>query len=100
MNKKGSFRKTIIEGHPDWITGSGWIWERYQEAFMYNIENNFTYHPPKGIQAKRYEELRGYFKDLAMAVLVACPESRERSLALTKLEEAVMWANAAIARNE
>jgi len=29
-----------------------------------------------------------------------CPDSRERSLALTKLEEAVSWANAAIARNE
>ena len=29
-----------------------------------------------------------------------CPDSRELSVALTKLEEAVMWANAAIARNE
>ena len=27
-----------------------------------------------------------------------CPESREASLAITKLEEAIMWANAAIAR--
>lgn len=29
-----------------------------------------------------------------------CPESRERSLAFTKIDEAVMWANASIARNE
>jgi hypothetical protein len=29
-----------------------------------------------------------------------CPGSRELSLAITKLEEAVFWANAAIARNE
>lgn len=29
-----------------------------------------------------------------------CPSSRERSLAMTKLEEAVMWANSAIARNK
>jgi len=28
------------------------------------------------------------------------PESREQSLAITALEEAVMWANAAIARRE
>jgi hypothetical protein len=28
-----------------------------------------------------------------------CPESREKSLAITNLEQAVMWANAAIARN-
>lgn len=29
-----------------------------------------------------------------------CPDSREKSVALTKIEEAAMWANAAIARNE
>jgi hypothetical protein len=28
-----------------------------------------------------------------------CPDSREKSLAMTNLEQAVMWANAAIARN-
>lgn len=28
-----------------------------------------------------------------------CPESREKSLAVTNLEESVMWANASIARN-
>lgn len=28
------------------------------------------------------------------------PTSREQELALTKLEEAIMWANASIARNE
>ena len=29
-----------------------------------------------------------------------CPESREKSLAVTKLEEVVFWSNAAIAREE
>ena len=29
-----------------------------------------------------------------------CPESREKSLAMTKIEEATMWANASIARRE
>lgn len=28
-----------------------------------------------------------------------CPDSRELSLAITKLEEAIMWANASIARS-
>ncbi len=37
---------------------------------------------------------------LAQYVLALTPESREQSLAVTKLEEAMMWANAAIARNE
>ena len=66
----------------------------------YNIENNFQYHAPKGSQQTRYEELRQYAKELAKRIIALCPDSREKSLALTKLEESVMWANASIARNE
>ena len=65
-----------------------------------DIEKRFTYHAPKGDQPIKYEAMRTAFKDLAYLVEHYCPDSRERSLALTKLEEAVMWANAAIARNE
>jgi len=64
------------------------------------IHKRFTYHPPKGDQARRYQEIRDEAKDLAGKIGVYCPESREKSLAITKLEEAVMWANASIARNE
>lgn len=64
------------------------------------IGNNFTYHSPKGDQAERYERLRDDAKQLAYLIKELCPDSRERSLAFTKLEEAVMWANASIARNE
>jgi hypothetical protein len=65
-----------------------------------DLENRFTYHPPKNNQAARYETLRSQAKELAYAIDGACPDSREKSLALTHLEEAVMWANASIARNE
>lgn len=64
------------------------------------IEKVFTYHPPKEGQAERYVALRGKAKELAELVDAECPNSREKSLALTKLEEVIMWANAAIARNE
>lgn len=64
------------------------------------IENRFTYHSPKGDQNQRYESLRGTAKVLAELIESYCPESREKSLAFTKLEEAIMWANASIARNE
>jgi hypothetical protein len=64
------------------------------------MEHNFTYHKPKEDQADRYHLLRTTVRRAADDVLHCCPDSRERSLALTKLEEAVMWANAAIARNE
>jgi hypothetical protein len=64
------------------------------------IESDFTYHPPKGDQTARYEHLRDTAKALAYHIVEMTPESREQSLALTNLEQAVMWANAAIARNE
>jgi len=64
------------------------------------IEAAFTYHAPKPGQPEKYQEIRAKAKDLAHLIDGHCPPSRELSLALTKLEEAVMWANAAIARNE
>lgn len=64
------------------------------------IEKRFTYHAPKPGQAERYVVLRDCAGEFAELLNAECPESREKSLALTKIEEAVMWANAAIARNE
>ena len=64
-----------------------------------DLEKRFTYHPPKGEQPALYEKIRFNGRNLAEMIDEECPDSREKSLALTKLEEAVMWANAAIARN-
>lgn len=64
------------------------------------IENSFTYHAPKGDQAKRYETMREMAKRFAIFIVANTPESREQSLAITKLDEVVMWANASVARNE
>ncbi|TCZ79910.1 hypothetical protein E0485_03315 [Paenibacillus albiflavus] len=64
------------------------------------IENNFSYHPPKNDQADRYEQIRNATKQLAYLLDSQCPDSREKSLAMTNLEQAVFWANASIARNE
>lgn len=65
-----------------------------------DIEKNFTYHPPKDDQTARYISIRNMAHDFAKLLDQFCPDSREKSLAFTKLEECVMWANAAIARNE
>ena len=64
------------------------------------IDNAFTYHPPKGDQAERYELLRSAGRSFAALILGYTPRSREQALALTKLEEAIMWSNAAISRSE
>jgi len=65
-----------------------------------DLDNIFTYHAPKEDQPQRYEALRKGGKYLAEMILQNCPNSRERAIAVTKLREAIMWANASIACNE
>jgi hypothetical protein len=64
------------------------------------INNNFTHHTPNASQIVKYQEIRAKAKELAELLNEFCPDSREKSLAITNLEQAVMWANASIARNE
>ena len=61
---------------------------------------DFSYHVPRIDQTGRYREIRDRAGLFAVFLFENCPRSRELSLAITKLEEAVFWANAAIARNE
>ena len=67
---------------------------------MQDLEKRFTYHAPKPDQPEKYTAIRAKAKELAEMIVELVPESREQSLALTNLEQAVMWANAGIARNE
>jgi len=64
------------------------------------IEKRFSYHAPVTGQEAKYERLRNEAKSLAFLIIALTRESREQSLALTHLEEAIMQANAAIARRE
>lgn len=63
------------------------------------LENNFKYHAPKEGQPEIYMKIREKAKELAYLIDELVPNSREKSLAMTKLEESVMWANAGVARN-
>lgn len=64
------------------------------------LEKRFVYHAPKGEQPEKYEKIRATAKEFAELLNSLCPDSREKSLAITELEMSVFWANAAIARNE
>ena len=66
---------------------------------MLNLDNIYKYHAPKEGQATKYEAIRAKAKELAELIETECPDSRERSVAFTNLETAVMWANSAIARS-
>ena len=69
-------------------------------ARMADLDVRFAYHPPKPDQPGRWQLICDMAKGFAKLLITACPESRELSLALTALEEAVFWANASIARRE
>ena len=61
------------------------------------IERDFTNHRPDENTQATMESLRAKIKAVA-SVLYALPESRERSLAITNLEQTTMWSMAALAR--
>ena len=64
------------------------------------LDTRFTYHAPKAGQSEKYTKIRDKAAELATLINELCPESREKSLSVTKLEEVSMWANASIARRE
>lgn len=63
-----------------------------------DILNRFVYHKPKENDAMKFVTIRQQAKQFADIINGVVPEGREKSLAITKLEEVVMWANAGIAR--
>lgn len=71
-----------------------------KQELIDRLARDFSYHKPVGTQNDRYVEIRARARLLAEFICEYTPASREQSLAVTKLEEAVFWANAAIARNE
>jgi hypothetical protein len=65
-----------------------------------DVDSLFSYHKPKGDQQERYDRMTVAAKAYASAILDNCPSTPERTLAIRKLQEARMWANASIALNE
>lgn len=66
-----------------------------------DLAQRFDYHPPSDDSIRHaHEEVRYALLTVARVINELCPDGREKSLAITKLEEAMMWANAAIARKQ
>jgi len=63
------------------------------------LENRFRHHPPATEQRVRdHNSVRGACLMLSQQLDALLPPGREKSLALTNLEQVMFWANAAIAR--
>jgi len=62
-----------------------------------DLDNFFTYHAPTAEQKDSYEVIRYAAKILATTIRDNCPVNADTSMAIRKVREAVMTANAAIA---
>lgn len=64
------------------------------------LNSRFDHHPPKAKSTvEDHQAVRNDLKMVAVSLDALLPEGREKALALTKLEEAMFWANASIARH-
>lgn len=61
---------------------------------------SFQYIKPTDDQMKLMQEFRDRFETLANEIKEHVPESRGKSLAMTKLEESAFWLNKGITNND
>lgn len=63
------------------------------------LKNRFEYHAPDATKIIIHTSIREECFELANLLNALLPEGREKSLAITKLEEVMYWGNASIARS-
>jgi len=69
-----------------------------EKVYNDDINKRFDHHAPDEFKIQKHQIARQCAKELAQTFVELVPDGREKALALTKLEEALFWANAAIAR--
>ena len=62
-----------------------------------DIEDIFTYHSPTPDQLPKYEAIRNQAKVMALTIMENTPSGPDQTVAIRKLREATMTANACIA---
>lgn len=68
-----------------------------RELNQETLASLFTFHPPTGDQPERYIAIRAAADVFARVIIKNCPGCADRTVAIRKLREVVMTANASIA---
>jgi hypothetical protein len=91
----------LAEDTKDCTQQSSQIKKLYKEYYMdiNDLNNRFTFHSANPVSAALYEEIRGKAREYALWLNSVLPEGRDKSLAITHLEEVVFWSNASVARD-
>lgn len=64
-----------------------------------DLRNRFDYHPPRDEETRqKHEMVRGKCLELAEFIDSLGPDGREKSTAITNLEQVMFWGNALVAR--
>lgn len=64
------------------------------------LRHRFAYHKPDAARGEEHSKIRNEIGDLAEWLDARLPPGREKALVITHLEEAMFWANAAVARQQ
>ena len=64
------------------------------------IDKPYAYHKPSATGLNKINELRLLFSEVERVINANCPTSRQKSIAITKNEEAAMWAIKAVVFND
>lgn len=84
-----------IEQQTDRVIRQELIEEQAGEVAVW--ANKMGYHKATEVTVPLHRELRQDFIHVAEMVIRKVPQGRERALALTHLQEALMWSNAGVA---
>ena len=64
------------------------------------IDKPYAYHKPSEDGMEKLNRLRAHFSETERLINEICPNSRHKSVAITKNEETAMWAIKAVVFND
>lgn len=67
------------------------------KQLLADVENRFGFHPATAQTGPQHDAVRAAYRAMARYLVETLPGGRHQALAITSLQESMMWANAAIA---